>query len=140
MPSGLTMLNKRNLKFIIGSLIVLGTIAWLAVSGFNQGLTYYKTVDELKAMTPDAQGKRLRVAGTVVEGSIERASGTVKFNLEQAGEVLPVEYVGKDVLPDSFKGNAPALAEGRLLSNGTFEAAKIQAKCTSKYEVLAKNK
>jgi cytochrome c-type biogenesis protein CcmE len=132
------MWNKRNLKFLIGCLIIVGAIAWLAFSGFNQSLAYYKTVDELKAMHDDAYGKRLRVAGNVVAGSIERTSGMVKFKLEQKGEIIPVEYVGKDLLPDTFKDGSQALADGHLGRNGAFESTKIQAKCASKYEAMSK--
>lgn len=132
------MLNRRNLKFLIGCLVIVCAIAWLAFSGFNQSLAYYKTVDELKAMKGDAYGKRLRVAGNVVAGSIERSSHVVRFQLEQKGAILPVEYTGKDILPDTFKDGAQALAEGHLASDGAFEATKIQAKCASKYEAAAK--
>jgi cytochrome c-type biogenesis protein CcmE len=132
------MFNKKSIKILAGCLIVVGAIVWLAFSGFNQSLAYYKTVDELKAMKQDAYGKRLRVAGNVVPGSIERTGGLVRFRLEQNGEILPVDYTGKDLLPDTFKDGSQALAEGHLGQNGSFEATKIQAKCASKYQAAAK--
>jgi cytochrome c-type biogenesis protein CcmE len=127
-------MDKRKLKFLIGSLIIVGSIAWIGFSGFDESLAYYKTVDELRAMGAKASGKRLRVAGNVVAGSIERTSSTVKFKLEQKGEILSIKYVGTDLLPDTFKDGAQALAEGHLIQSGEFEATKIQAKCASKYE------
>lgn len=127
-------MDKRKIKFLVGSLIIVAAIAWLGFSGFDESLAYYKTVDELKLMKDDAYEKRLRVAGNVVEGSIERLPGTVRFKLEQKGEVLPIKYIGKDLLPDTFKGGAQAMAEGHLSRSGEFEASKIQAKCASKYE------
>jgi cytochrome c-type biogenesis protein CcmE len=127
-------MDKRKLKFLIGSLIIVGSIAWIGFSSFDESLAYYKTVDELKAMNHNAYGKRLRVAGNIVAGSIERTSSAVNFKLEQKGEVLPISYVGKDLLPDTFKDGAQALAEGHLVRSGEFEATKIQAKCASKYE------
>lgn len=127
-------MDRRTIKFLVGSLIIVGAIAWLGFSGFNESLAYYKTVDELKQMKNDAFNKRLRVAGNVVNGSIDRAPGSVNFKLEQKGEILPVRYIGKDLLPDTFKDGAQALAEGHLMADGSFEAVKIQAKCASKYE------
>ncbi len=127
-------MNKRNIKFLVGSLIVVASIAWLGFSGFDENLAYYKTVDELKLMHDEAYGKRLRVAGNVVEGSIVRLPGSVKFRLEQKGDILPVNYVGTDLLPDTFKDGAQAMAEGHLSRSGEFQASKIQAKCASKYE------
>ena len=127
-------MDKRKLKFLIGSLIIISSAVWLGFSGFNESLAYYKTVDELKAMKETAYGKRLRVAGNVVPGSIQRRSSVVSFNLEQNGQSLPVRYIGKDILPDTFKDGSQALAEGHLVQGGEFEATKIQAKCASKYE------
>ncbi len=127
-------MDKRKLKFLVGSLVIVGAVAWLGFSGFNESLAYYKTVDELKAMNEAAFGKRLRVAGNVVPGSIQRKSSSVNFNLEQNGQLLSVRYVGKDILPDTFKDGSQALAEGHLSRSGDFEATKIQAKCASKYE------
>ena len=73
----------------------MASIAWLGFSGFDESLAYYKTVDELKLMKDDAYDKRLRVAGNVVAGSIERLPGAVKFKLEQKGDIVPVNYVGR---------------------------------------------
>ena len=127
-------MKKKKIKFLVGSLIIVVSIAWIGFSSFDESLAYYKTVDELKAMNDNAYGKRLRVAGNVVAGSIERTSSAVNFRLEQKGEILPIRYVGKDLLPDTFKDGAQALAEGHLVRGGEFEATKIQAKCASKYE------
>ena len=127
-------MDRRKIKFIIGSFIIVASIAWLGYSGFNESLAYYKTVDELKAMDRRAYNKRLRVAGNVVAGSIERIPGVVKFTLEQNGKTLPVQYVGNDLLPDTFKDGSQALAEGHLLPSGEFQSTHIQAKCASKYE------
>jgi cytochrome c-type biogenesis protein CcmE len=47
---------------------------------------------------------------------------------------LKVAYTGADPLPDTFRDGAQALADGKLDKDGVFRAAKIQAKCASKYE------
>ena len=65
---------------------------------------------------------------------IERSPCFLKFKLEQKVDVISVTYVGKDLLPDTFKDGAQAMAEGHLTRSGEFEASKIQAKCASKYE------
>jgi cytochrome c-type biogenesis protein CcmE len=58
----------------------------------------------------------------------------VTFTLHQDAKLLNVMYTGTEPLPDTFKDNAQALADGRLGPDGVFEASKIQAKCASKYE------
>ena len=127
-------MDKRKLKFLVGSLVIVLAIAWLGFSSFDESLAYYKTVDELQAMGEQAYGRRVRVAGNVVPGSIEKLQKGIRFTLEQEGQTLAVSYVGKDLLPDTFKDGAQAMAEGELMRSGEFESTMIQAKCASKYE------
>lgn len=123
----------KQVKFGVLIAAILGTLAWLAVGGVNDTSTYYKTVAELKSMD-NVHAKRLRVAGDVKEGSIERNGREVRFMLKQDAETLAVVYNGIDPLPDTFKDGAQAVADGQLQADGTFHASKIQAKCASKYE------
>jgi cytochrome c-type biogenesis protein CcmE len=128
------LMDKRKLKFLAGSLVIVLAIAWLGFSSFDESLAYYKTVDELRAMEEQAYGQRIRVAGNVVPGSIEKLPEGVRFTLEQEGHTLTISYVGKDLLPDTFKDGAQAMAEGHLMRSGEFQSTVIQAKCASKYE------
>ena len=127
-------MDKRKIKFLVGSLVIVLAVVWLGFSSFDESMAYYKTVDELRAMEQQAYGHRIRVAGNVVPGSIEKVSKGVRFTLEQEGHTLKVSYVGKDLLPDTFKDGAQAMAEGKLLPSGEFQSTVIQAKCASKYE------
>src|SRR2546425_4463451 len=43
-------------------------------------------------------------------------------------------YTGSDPLARHFVDNSQALVEGRMASDSTFVADKVQAKCASKYE------
>jgi cytochrome c-type biogenesis protein CcmE len=122
------------LKFGILMVLIVGSLVWLAFSGVKDTKTYYKTIPELAKMGPQAHGQRLRVGGDVLPGSIVKNGSEVSFQLHQGLQTLNVVYMGTDPLPDTFKDNAQALAEGQLGSNGIFEAKQIQAKCASKYE------
>ena len=125
---------KTYAKF--GTLIVLivGSLVWLAVGGVKDTKSYYKTIPELEKMDKTEKTERLRVAGDVQPGSIVKNGLGVAFILHQGAKTLNVVYSGTDPLPDTFKDNAQALADGRLGADGTFQAQKIQAKCASKYE------
>lgn len=130
---------KPYMKFGLVIAIVVATLAWLAVGGVQNTSTYYKTVAELQSMGQNSQGKRLRVGGDVVKGSIHRQGNEVSFQLIQQegaaqGHTLNVRYNGTDPLPDTFRDDAQALADGHMNADGTFTANKIQAKCASKYE------
>ena len=125
---------KKYGKFAALIVIVIGTLVWLATAGMKENQTYYKTISELGQMGDQAYGKRLRVGGDVESGSIQRAGNQVRFVLLQDTLKLKVAYTGSEPLPDTFRDGAQALADGKLDKDGVFRAAKIQAKCASKYE------
>jgi len=127
-------MSKKNAQFGIAIVIVLATLTWLAISGVRASSTYYVTVKELQADMAANRGRRLRVGGNVVPGSIKREGRRVEFTLVEEGRTIPVVYTGSAPLPDTFVDNSQALADGRLNSDGVFEANQIQAKCASKYE------
>jgi cytochrome c-type biogenesis protein CcmE len=121
-------------KFGILMALIVGSLVWLAVGGVKDTKTYYKTIPELEKLDKTAQSGRLRVGGDIQPGSIVKAGTNVSFVLHQGDQTLKVVYTGSDPLPDTFRDNAQALAEGHLGDNGVFTATKIQAKCASKYE------
>ena len=125
---------KTYAKFAVLVVGIIGTLAWLAAGGVNETKTYYKTITEVTQMGSSAHDKRLRVGGDVEEGSIQRNGREVSFVLAQENTKLKVVYSGIEPLPDTFRGGAQALADGKLASDGVFHASKIQAKCASKYE------
>lgn len=129
---------KKQLRFAIGISVVLIAIAYFAFAGYNEGKAYYKTIDEVAALSTHDSAKRLRVAGLVKDGTIERDGRSLRFvlaqDLETEQKTMVVNYVGTAPVPDTFKDRAEAVVEGKRLPDGTFEADHIQAKCASKYE------
>jgi len=125
---------KTYTKFALLVVAIIGTLAWLAAGGINETKTYYKEIKEVQAMGQKAQDSRLRVGGDVVPGSIIREGKEVRFTIRQEDLKLNVVYGGIDPLPDTFKDGSQALVDGKLRSDGVFQASKIQAKCASKYE------
>ena len=125
---------KSKTKFVIGGGIIVVTLFCLAWVGAQQSKTYYHTIAEIPTLAGPALHERLRVAGDVQNGSIQRNSGHVDFVLVEEGKGLPVSYVGSDPLPDTFKDGAQCLVEGKVTPEGRFIAETVQAKCASKYE------
>ena len=121
-------------KFSVGAVIIVGALVWLGWVGASQSKTYYHTISELSALQGSALHQRMRVSGNVVDGSIKHLPGRIDFTLTEEGKTLPVSYVGDSPLPDTFKGGAQALAEGKLMPDGRFVAEQVQAKCASKYQ------
>ena len=125
---------KTYTKFALLVVAIIGTLGWLAAGGINETKTYYKEIKEVQAMGEKAHDSRLRVGGDVVPGSILREGKEVRFTIHQQDLKLNVVYSGIDPLPDTFKDGSQALVDGKLRSDGVFQASKIQAKCASKYE------
>ncbi|MCK5618456.1 MAG: cytochrome c maturation protein CcmE [Candidatus Krumholzibacteria bacterium] len=125
---------RKKVQFAAGFAVIIGAVLYLALSGFQEGKAYYRTLEELDTLGPNTSGQRLRVAGIVTDGSIRRNGTEVTFQLEQEHRRLVVRYVGDQPIPDTFKGGVEAIVEGERQDDGSFEADQIQAKCASKYE------
>ena len=127
-------MNNAKLKFVLGGVVIVSALVWLGFVGFQESKSYYITVDEFYAMQGDLQGKTLKVAGDVVDGSIDRNKSPMEFVIGQEGKTLRVRYIGHDVIPDTFKDGSKAVVEGVISKDGVLQAKHIEAKCASKYE------
>jgi cytochrome c-type biogenesis protein CcmE len=125
---------KPQIKFGILTTVILATLGWLAVGGISASSSYYKTVVEVQKMGDKVGDKKLRLAGDVAPGTIKRDGNRVSFSLKEHSQTIAVVYEGIEPLPDTFRDNAQAVAEGKMAADGVFHATKIQAKCASKYE------
>jgi cytochrome c-type biogenesis protein CcmE len=138
----------NTLRIGIAAAVVVGTIAWLAMSGYSANKSYYVTIAELGGMGDKAFHSQLRVEGFVVPGSIEHNGPHVDFTLNEfeshsakatSGRLLKVSYKGSEPPPDTFKDDSQALAEGSYGRDGVFHASVLQAKCASKYAPAGPN-
>jgi cytochrome c-type biogenesis protein CcmE len=138
----------NTLKIGIAVAVIVGTIGWLAYSGYGANKSYYVTIAELGGMGDKAYHTQLRVEGFVQPGSIEHNGPHVDFLLNEfeshspkaaGGRLLKVSYKGSEPPPDTFKDDAQALAEGAYGRDGVFHASVLQAKCASKYAPVQPN-
>ena len=134
--------SGNNLRIGIAAAVIVGTIGWLAYSGYGSSKSYYVTIAELGGMGSKAYSDQLRVEGFVKPGSIQHDGPHVTFVLNEfeshnpkaaSGRLLTVSYKGSEPPPDTFKDDAQALAEGTYGRDGVFYANVLQAKCASKY-------
>lgn len=132
------MQNKgQGIRIGLAILVILGTVAYLAVSGVEANKSYYVTIKELQGMGDKAYTRHLRVAGNVAPGSIERNGTNAQFVLVENDKTIKVSYKGAEPPPDTFKDNSQALAVGTYGRDGVFHATQLQAKCASKYAPAA---
>src|SRR6202789_1856786 len=143
------MKNSGNtVRIGIAAAVILGTIGWLAYSGYGANKSYYVTIAELGGMGDKAYHNQLRVEGFVQPGSIEHNGPHVDFILNEfeshspkaaSGRLLKVSYKGSEPPPDTFKDDSQALALGTYGRDGVFHASILQAKCASKYAPAGPN-
>src|SRR5580693_2275568 len=135
-------ISGNTVRIGIATAVIVGTIGWLAFTGYGANKSYYVTIAELSGMGDKAFKSNLRVEGFVQPGSIEQAGTHVTFVLNEfeshsakaaGGKLLKVEYKGTEPPPDTFKNDSQALAEGTWGRDGVFHANILQAKCASKY-------
>lgn len=141
-------ISQNSLRIGIATVIIVGTIGWLAYSGYGANKSYYVTIAELGGMGDKAYHSQLRVEGFVQPGSIEHNGPHVEFVLNEfeshspkaaTGRLLRVSYKGSEPPPDTFKDDAQALAEGSYGRDGVLHASVLQAKCASKYAPATPN-
>jgi len=136
-------LSKQQIRISIASVIILGTIGYLAYTGAAANKSYFVTVAEMQGMGNKAYQSHLRVEGFVKPESIQQSGTHVTFVLTEFESHNPkatpnphsivVNYQGSEPPPDTFKGDAQALAIGTYGQDGVFHATQLQAKCASKY-------
>jgi cytochrome c-type biogenesis protein CcmE len=131
---GVEAMGGARMKFIIGGIVMIAALSWLGFVGFQESKSYYITVEEFSALEADLQGKTLKVAGDVVNGSIDRTKPQMEFVIAHNGKSMRVRYIGKDIIPDTFKDGSKAVVEGNMTHDGVLQARHIEAKCASKYE------
>jgi cytochrome c-type biogenesis protein CcmE len=134
--------SPNTLKIGIAAAVIVATIGWLAYTGYGSSKSYFVHIAELRAMGDKAYHSQLRVDGFVKPGSILQDGTNVEFVMNEfeshspnaaSGRLLKVSYKGTEPPPDTFKGDAEALAIGTYGRDGVFHATELQAKCASKY-------
>ncbi len=136
-------LTPQQLRIGIATLVVLSTIGYLAFTGAAANKSYYVTVAEMQNMGDKAYQSHLRVEGFVKPQTIQASGTSVNFILTEfeshnpkatpTARAIRVSYQGSEPPPDTFKGDAQALAIGTWGRDGVFHATQLQAKCASKY-------
>jgi cytochrome c-type biogenesis protein CcmE len=145
-----------NLRLAVGSALILGAFAVVAVVAYFGNQELYLTVDELVAdpalyaaapapspgIAPGAadsslgssEPRRLQVRGHVDYATVRRLREglELRFTLRGKDESLPVVYAG--LVPDTFDRAESVTVAGVVGADGTFVADDLVVQCPSKYE------
>jgi cytochrome c-type biogenesis protein CcmE len=129
---------KPGHKFLIGALLIVGSVAVLMLEGVKEFGQYSLSPSELAAKTAADStyyNLGLKMNAKVVPGSIQRdaATQTINFQVTDGAKTYPVSYRG--LAPDTFtdQQDIEVVVEGRLGHDGVFRATTLLAKCGSRY-------
>ena len=109
-------------KLILGAAVIVCALGFVAYQGARSSIVYYLTPTEFSGR-PDLQQARVRLAGRVVAGSIQKSGGETRFAIADGAARYPVRFAG--ALPDLFADDRQVLVEGRLDRDGVFQAAQV---------------
>ena len=126
-------MKARQQRMLAVGLAVTGLAiaAALTLRAFNDNMMFFVSVSDVVAGEYPKE-RNFRVGGLVVDGSIERETGSldVEFDVTDLRCTIPVVYSG--VLPDLFRDGQGVVAHGRM-SGETFVADEILAKHDENY-------
>jgi len=117
-------------RFSLAAGVIVISIVGLVVWSLSGTTSYYRTPSELTSGTFD-DNRTVRVAGTVVPGSIQASGVTTRFAVTDG--TSQVDVTTDDALPDTFAADVEVVAEGAMRAE-TFSASSVLVKCPSKME------
>ena len=127
------MTKSKKIGIGISILVIAGALGYLALGNFGENLIYFYTPSEVRSLSSDYYGKKVRVGGMVVAGSLQVVPNTLRLNFEltDGAETIPVAFEG--VPPDLFKEGTGAVVEGYWDSGNIFQSNMIMAKHSEDY-------
>jgi cytochrome c-type biogenesis protein CcmE len=113
---------------VLGLVVVAGGV--IVTQFLTQAVDYYCNVDEVGQRGGCEEERRIRLQGTVDEGSIERVANTTAFTISFNNETIPVSYDGEP--GGIFKECIPVVVHG-VIQNGTLLGDRVEVKHSDEY-------
>ena len=123
-----TTRNTRRLWW--AGAVVVAALGFLVWKGLGNATLYFRTADEAVAQRETLGGRRFRIQGDVVAGSVRQSGDVVAFTLASRGVTVPVLHLGDP--PEMFKPGIPVVLEGRF-DGDHFASDRILVKHSETY-------
>ena len=120
------------MAFILVALAGLSIAAYLVARAFRNNIVFFFSPTQVVAKEAPIN-RTFRIGGLVQEGTVKRDPDglTVRFTVTDTAQSIPVVYKG--ILPDLFKEGRGCVAQGKLTSDGVFQAEQVLAKHDENY-------
>ena len=130
--------ETKRLRYVVAGGLCAAAVVFLLVGGLSRNIVYFRTVSEAVQAHGESPGDggRLRMAGSVVPGSVVPTADGVSFQVTEGGRTAAVVHRGDP--GELFKDGAPVVCEGRFVKGDTgsvprFESDRIMIKHGSEY-------
>lgn len=124
---------QKTLGLILGIAIIAGALGYLAFGKLESNIVYFVTPTELLAKGDTAFGKPVRLGGMVKNGTIEwnAQSTLLKFQMKDGSHEITI--ISHETPPQMFQDEMGVVVEGKLASNGVFNADRLMVKHGNEY-------
>jgi len=126
------MADSRSKKRLLAvTVVLLAVIGYMIITSSVSSVAYHKSIAEITS-DPTYIGKKVKVGGIVMDGSIVKQGSVTTFKIIDKGKQMTVVYTGQ--LPNQFGSDIEAIVDGILVSEDKIESTKMVTRCPSKYE------
>ncbi|WP_394937329.1 cytochrome c maturation protein CcmE [uncultured Ilumatobacter sp.] len=122
--------RKRNWLPILVLALVVVAGGVIVTQFLTSAVDYYCNVDEINVRDGCDDDRRIRLQGTVDEGSVVRADGVTVFTISFNGASLPVRYAGEP--GGIFKECIPVVVHG-VIEEGALQGDRVEVKHSDEY-------
>jgi cytochrome c-type biogenesis protein CcmE len=113
---------------VLAAVVALG--GFMVTRFLASAIDYYCNVDEIGVRPGCSDDRRLRIQGSVVEGSVRADIAATTFDIAFNGVVLPVRYSGQP--GGIFQECIPVIVHGRLAGT-LFEGDRVEVRHSNEY-------
>lgn len=127
---------RRSKRVWVALAVVVAAVGFLMWQGLGNATVYFYTADEAVEEKDDLGGRRFRIEGAVVPGSVDERDtsadqNVVEFEIISAGVKVPVRHVGNP--PELFQPGIPVVLEGNW-DGDVYASDRIMVKHTTEYK------
>ena len=118
--------RHKRIAIILVGIAGLSLAAFLVASAFRKNLVFFFSPTQVAAKEAPVD-RTFRIGGLVEDGTLKRDPDglTVRFIVTDTAASIPVVYKG--ILPDLFKEGRGCVAQGKIGSDGVFQAEQVLA-------------
>lgn len=127
-------MNSKAVLYGIGSIGMVGALAYLLLGGLSSNIVYFLTPGELLAKGATAVDASVRLGGQVKPGSVKWNAAAIDLTFTMTDGKREVAVHSKKAPPQMFRDGQGVVVEGKLAKDGTFEATSLMIKHSNEYK------